>query len=165
MSGIRGFAFNNGDLVLDESGYFVTVSSIDKVKRDLYKRLMTDKYWVSNGTTYYRYNPNYGIILNNSSIYDKVVGADLLTVVNNAVQAALVDIVNSQKADSNLPYDEIIDTFDYYSYFDVYNPSVIKCKITVKLVNGTTSDLGTFSQKVVSSDYRLPGVSFESIND
>ena len=165
MANIRGFEIKNGDLVLNESGYFQVVTSLDKIKRDLYKRLTTDKYWGNNGASFYRYNPDYGIVLNNQTIYDKVQGAELITVVNKAVQTALVDMVNVQKSDTTLPYDEIIDTFDYYSYFDVANPSVIKCKITVKLVNGSTLDLGTFSQKVVSDEYKLPGASFESMND
>ena len=53
---IRGFKIQNGDLVLDESGYFITVSSADKIKRDLHKRLSTDSYWGDNDTTFFRYN-------------------------------------------------------------------------------------------------------------
>lgn len=165
MSNIRGFKIKNGDFVLDESGYFQTVSSIDKIKRDLYKRLTTDKYWGSNETAYYRYNPDYGTVLNNYAIYNKVQGVDLITTINNAIQAALIDIVKTQKADTQLPYDEVIDVFDYYSYFDPHNPIIVKSKITVKLVNGTTLNLGTFSQDIGSEKYRLPGVLFESVDD
>lgn len=162
---IRGFKIQNGDLVLDESGYFVTVSSADKVKRDLHKRLSTDSYWGSNDTSYFRYNKDYGVDLNNNLIYQNQSGTNLLNVVNSSVQKALSAMVSSQKADANIPFDEIIDKFDYYSYFDSTDASIIKCRIKVSLLNGTTLDLGTFSQNTKTATYKLPGVSFDSVTE
>lgn len=162
---IRGFKIHNGDLVLDESGYFITVSSADKIKRDLYKRLCTDSYWGNNDTAYYRYNKDYGIDLNNNLIYQGQSGTSLLNVINNSVQKALTSMVASQKADANIPFDEVIDKFDYYSYFDPSNASIVKCRIKVSLINGTTIDLGTFSQNTETATYKLPGVTFDSVTE
>lgn len=162
---IRGFKIQNGDLVLDESGYFITVSSADKIKRDLHKRLSTDSYWGDNDTTFFRYNKDYGIDLNNSLIYRNQSGTNLLNVINTSVQKALSAMVASQKADASLPFDEVIDKFDYYSYFDSTNASIVKCRIKVFLVNGTTLDLGTFSQNTETATYKLPGVTFDPITE
>lgn len=162
---MRGFVIKNGDWSLNGSGCLDTVSGSEKVKRDIYKRLTTDKHWGGNDTPYFRYNKDYGTKLNNASIYTNMSRKDQLSAVNNAVGEALNDLVNSQKADTQLPIDEVIDTFDYYSYFDQQNAANIKCKISVKLLNGTIMDLGTFSQPIVTQDeYRLPGISFKYVD-
>ena len=158
---MRGFQILNGDFSLNASGYFDTVSSSDKVARDVYKRLMTDKYWGNNPTQYFRYNASYGTTLNNSLLYANMSAKDAIVAINNAIGASLNDTVANQKQDTNLPMDEVIDIVDYFSAYDQTNKGVIKCNLKVKLLNGTTLNLNASQPVPSSGNYSLPGVAFQ----
>lgn len=145
---MRGFAFSNGDFVYNPSGFFEKVTGTQKIRRDIYKRLVTDKQFDSNQTTYERYNPDYGTSLNNKKVFAQLSRADILNTINSMVNAALQDQVANQKNQVNLPADEVIDYVDFITVYDSKKQDLAKCSITVKLVTGQVIDLGTFVQKV-----------------
>ena len=146
---MRGFAFSNGDFIYNPSGFFEKVTSQSKVRRDVFKRLVTDKEFDTNGTIYERYNPDYGTSLNNKKVFSKLSRADIINTINSMVNIALQDEISSQKNQSNLPPDEVIDYVDFTTTFDQKNPAIAKCTITVKLLSGQSIAMGTFVQEVV----------------
>jgi hypothetical protein len=145
---MRGFSFSNGDFVFNPSGYFEKVTGAEKVRRDMFKRLASDKEFDTNKTNYYRYNPNYGTKLNNKKIFANLSRANVLPTINSLINEALQDAVASQKIQTNMSPDELINYVDFFTIYDSNNPALAKCTITVSLLTGQTLNLGTFTQEL-----------------
>ena len=145
---MRAFRFENGDLVYNQAGYFEKTSGLEKKRRDLFKRLITDKEFTGNESYYYRYNPTYGTELNNKRIFSNLSREDIINTINQLINSALQAEVANQISQSNLPFDELIEYVDFFTSFDNKNKALAKCKILVKLSSGQVLDLGTFTQEI-----------------
>lgn len=143
---MRAFDFKNGDFVSTRSGTFSKISGIAKVARDIDKLLATDSEFAGSSTGYYRYNPNYGTRLNNKAIFNGLSRVDTVAKVNEVVKEALEYFVALQKNQSNLPIDETVNYFDYYSAFDLKNKTIVRTKIQIYMANGSTLNKSYFQE-------------------
>ena len=138
---MRAFAFKNGDFIYNPAGFFNKVSGIEKVGRDITKLLCTNQLSEATNSPYYRYNPKYGVRLNNKNLFKGLGEADIIAKVNELLKEALEYYVGIQKNQDNVPFDELVKYFDSYSYFDSKDRSLVRIKLTI-----TMMDDSTFSQ-------------------
>ena len=135
---MRAFAFKNGDFIYNAAGFFNKVSGTEKVARDINKLLCTNQYSEGNATSYYRYNPGYGVRLNNKNLFKGLGEADIINRVNELLKEALEYFVNIQKNQTNIPIEELVQYFDYYSYYDTKNKNIVRVKITITMMGGAS---------------------------
>lgn len=134
---MRAFKFKNGDFVPTMSGSFAKVSGSDKVARDIDKLLSTDVEFAGSESKYSRYNPDYGTQLNNKKLFKGLSEAEVLNKVNELVRQALEYYVSSQKNSDNLPLDETVNYFEYYSVIDAKNKTIVRTRIMIYMADSS----------------------------
>lgn len=142
-----GVKIIDGDININSAGAIEIVEGGDKCLRDFGKMLQTSTESTDNKTDLYRYNPNYG------SLLDKLIGQGLtkrqiLEVSSELMYATIQSYLKVQESRQNLSSGEIIVDVKYDTFFDAYNPSVIIIPIKITNAEGITYDLGEFEQRI-----------------
>lgn len=134
---MRAFKFKNGDFVPTMSGTFAKVTGTEKVSRDIDKLLSTDVEFAGSESKYSRYNPDYGTQLNNKKMFKGLTESEVISKVNDLVKQALEYYVANQKNNDNLPLDETVNYFEYYSVIDAKNKTTVKTRIIIYMADST----------------------------
>jgi len=144
----RGLQMQNGDWLVQDRA-LVLVEKHDKVRRDLNKFLLTEQEYDTNLTSFSRYNPSYGVQLNNIIMYKGLSTTMIIDQMNKNLSASLKWYLNLQESRSNLSYEEIILDMQFFVYVD---PDIAtKLRFSIELLlqgNKTYSTLGVYSQEV-----------------
>lgn len=144
----RGLQIVNGDWVIKSKSISI-IEKQDKVKRDLHKFLLTDIESYVNTTTYTRYNPKYGVALNNPDLYKGLSTATIIDQMNSSLNKSLKWYITLQESRSNLSYEEIILDLQFYIYLDSDNKTKFKFRVDLLLQGYKTyNTLGVYSQEV-----------------
>ena len=144
-----GFKIENGDWVIQD-GSVVTVSKQDKVKRDLHKFLLTESEYPDNLTSYSRYNPQYGVELNRTSLYRGLTTDTIIDQMNKSLTNSFKWYIALQESRANLSYEEIILDMQFYIFIDPDSDLTLKFRVDLLLQgNPTHTTLGVYSQEVV----------------
>jgi hypothetical protein len=141
---MRAFEFRNGDLVFAGNGSYSRVTGNDKVRRDITKLLSTDTEFVGNETTYDRYNSEYGIALNNKKVFAGLSRSEVIEKINAMFKSSLEHYVNIQKNQENLPLDEVVNYFDFFTYSDPVNKTLIRVKLTIYMMSGDSMEMSFY---------------------
>ena len=144
-----GLTIVNGDFVINGSGQVDTVSQEDKCIRDFGKMIATDREFFGNETSYDRYNPNYGIELNNSSLFYGLSRLAVRDIVISILNQDIRDYLTMQENRNNLDLGEIITSVNLEAYYDVEDLRNIILEIRIKTAySGQEISLGQFNQSV-----------------
>jgi len=145
----KGLKLLNGDWVI-EKRKLVLVDKYDKAKRDFHKFLCTDAEYEGNEVEYNRYNPNYGVALNQPHIFRGLDRDAILDLMGRHLAASIKNYVQLQETRQNLSTEEIIRDIKFTVFVDPTNRQKIKFKIEL-LMQGTSEydTLGIYSQQVV----------------
>ena len=113
-----GLKIVNGDIVISASGNIEIVEQDKKCTRDFGKMLITEKEYNSNTTTYTRYNPDYGVELNNKSLFAGLSRMSIRDTIITLLNEAIKRYINLQESRDNLDIGEIITSINFDAYYD-----------------------------------------------
>ena len=135
---MRALDFLKGDFVLKSNGRYSTVSGAQKVKRDIIKLFVTN---IDDSINPTRYNPKYGIALSDKKNFSNMSKTEVIDKIKALIKSSLEYYVSIQKAQSNAPYDEVVQHFDYIVYEDAKVKTLINANVSAQMVSGETLDL------------------------
>lgn len=143
-----GLKILNGDFVVDDNGSVTFVGPADKCSRDFGKMLQTKKEYSDNTKADYRYNPDYGTELDNSSQYRNLSRESTREVAIMLLNEAIARYISLQENRQDLDVEEIITKVRIDAYYDYYNLSnlIVDIKYSTILVEDQTP--GLFSQTI-----------------
>jgi len=145
----RGLKIVEGDWVIENSRISV-VEKNEKAKRDFHKFLCTDAEYDGNETSYYRYNPKYGVILNQPHIFRGLDRNAILDLLGRYLAASIRHYVQLQETRQNLSVEEIIRDIKFTIFVNPDNKQKINFKIELLMYNQEDYEtLGIYSQQVV----------------
>lgn len=138
-----GLKILNGDFIVNDNGSVDFVGPADKCSRDIGKMLQTKKEYTDNTKDFYRYNPNYGTEIDNSSQYRNLSRESTREVVIMLLNEALARYIGLQENRQDLDVEEIITKVRIDAYYDYYNMSnlIIDIKYSTILVEDQTPGL------------------------
>ncbi len=142
-----GLKMVQGDFVIENKKISI-VSDFDKLKRDLLKFLVTSVEDESNYTPYYRYNPNYGLGIDNHELYKNLNVQLQIDLINNKLAEALNYYVSLQESRDNISFYEVISNIDFMVYQSPTDRQTIKIQIFIYTPDGNKQEIGTFNQTV-----------------
>lgn len=143
-----GIQIIDGDIAIDNAGKLVDVQGSRKCARDFGKMLQTATEFTGNETTYYRYNPTYGTELDRKSAYIGLSRKAVLDMINFLVNQAVTRYISLQESRTNLDVEEIINSVNFITVYDINDPTLAKCRIFVTLSNGETIIFDNLTQQV-----------------
>lgn len=142
-----GIDIYNKDILLHE-GKLSFVSKSDKVKRDLKKMLATDSCTLNETTDHYRYNREYGLLINKRELFKGLSRSAILDTVKLLLSSGLSNYVSLQEQRTNLSLEEIIRDINFYAIYKPDDRSKIIITIVATLITNETVNLGTYEQSI-----------------
>jgi len=144
-----GLKMINGDFILNPSGKVEMVNEVDKCIRDFGKMIITDQEYDGNTTTYERYNPDYGTVINNKNLYTGLSRMGKRDAVIMALNDSIASYLRLQESRDNLDFGEVITSVNFDAFYDVRDMRNLIIDIKFETAYGSTPvSLGQFVQNV-----------------
>jgi len=142
-----GLKIANGDIVINSDGTLDIVEQGDKCLRDFGKMLVTDVQSAENIPEFFRYNPQYGSLLNRLSSNNQKKDT-VIQLAYDLVYSTIQNYLNLQGQRNNLDIGEIIVDVDFQVYFDIQDSTTLIIPIKVTNAEGLTFEVGEFEERI-----------------
>lgn len=143
-----GLKIINGDFSIGFDGIVKLVEGNEKCLRDFGKMLQTSAQSDDDLSEYYRYNPNYGSLLD-KLITHNMSKSTILEVANSLMYVTIRNYLDLQETRDNLSAEEIILDINFEIYFDVQDPTLLRIPIKLTNSKGITYSVGEFEQRFI----------------
>ena len=140
-----GVKIVDGDFLI-QNRKLIFVQDNEKLLKDFRKFLLTEAETTNNATTYYRYNPKYGTLINDKSLYMNLSNDSTIDLINQNLGKSIKYYIALQEARSNLSLGEIISNVEFMTFADPYDARVIKISMKIITPKNNTINVGTFTQ-------------------